>query len=461
MTNPSPSSRHQDNGESPRMQQRKGSSWLVRGGLLAVSLVVLAGAALLSFYWISNRPKATRGRPPERIPLVKTVPLEKGRHEVTIKAMGTVIPAETVNVTVQVKGVVTDASPALVPGGHIAEGERLVQIEPEDFRLAVKEADARLAMARLAAKQRKLLISKARSSVAQAEQSLELEKGQQDVARREFELLGEKIPEKNRALVLRKPQLNTAQAAYEAALASEREAETAYQSALESVKTSETALRNAQLALERASVSAPFNGVVKTKFASKGSYLVPGNPIVTLVNTDVYWVRVPVPVRQLKWITTAQDDREDASRVELVYNAWEAGRARTGRVLKLAPDLEQGGRMAQVIVEAPDPRSLRSENTAKPQLMLGALMHVVFHGAHLPACVRIPRSALHEGDTIWLKTMDSTLDIRRIRIVARLEDAVLARDGFQTGDRLVVSDLGAPVQGMNIQEPGEETGGKR
>ena len=426
--------------------------WFVRSLLLVAGLAVFAGAVVVSINWMSNRPKAARGKPPERMPLVETRTLERGSHEVVIRAMGAVMAADRVEVASQVKGKVVEVNPSLAPGGHIRRGELLVRIEPEDFELAVTEARARLDNARLDARRKRLLISQARSSVAQAETALKLERGRSEVAQREFELLGETIGEDERELVLRSPQLRAAQAAHDAAVASLAEAELAREAAQHSVRTAESALRRAQLALERTSLAAPFNGVVQRKAVSLGSYVAPGAPVGTLINSDAYWVRVTVPMDQLKWITAAQEDAESATTVEFTHPSWGEGQTRSGRVLKLAPDVEDNGRMAQLIVEVADPRALEPENEGKPKLMLGTLIGGMLHGATVPDCVRIPRSALHDDDTAWIKTDEDTLDIRRVRIRARLEDAVLACDGLETGDRLITSDLGAPVQDMKLKE---------
>ncbi|MFW5802425.1 MAG: efflux RND transporter periplasmic adaptor subunit [Verrucomicrobiota bacterium] len=438
--------------DSQTSQASSKPHWLVRSLLLVAGLAVLAGAVAMSVHWLSNRPKASRGKPSERIPLVETRSLERGTHEVTVRAMGVVMAADRVEVSTQVKGVVVEVNPLLAPGGHVRRGERLVRIEPEDFELAVQEAGARLDNARLNAEQKRLLISQARSSVAQAETALKLERGRSDVARREFDLLGEAVPEEDRELVLRTPQLRSAQAAYDAAEASLAEAKLAREVAEHSVRTAEAGLRTAELALERTSVEAPFNGVVQSKAVSSGAYLAPGSPVGTLINSDVYWVRVTVPPHQLKWIRTAQENAESATTVDFTHPSWEKGQSRSGRVLKLAPSVEESGRMAQLIVEVRDPRSLKPANEDKPGLMLGTLVEGTMHGASVPDCVRIPRAALHDGDTVWIKTDENTLDIRRVRIRARLEDAVLACDGLKTGDRLITSDLGAPVQDMKVQE---------
>lgn len=426
--------------------------WAVRSVLLVAGLAVFAGAVVMSLHWLSNRPKAARGKPPERIPLVETRALERGAHEVAIRAMGAVMAADRVEVASQVRGEVVEVNPALAPGGHIRRGELLVRIEPEDFELSVTEARARLDNARLDAKRKQLLISQARSSVAQAETEQKLERGRRDVAQREFELLGETIAEEDRELVLRSPQMRGAQAAHDAALASLAEAELAREVAQHSVRTAEAALRTAQLALERTSVAAPFNGVVQRKGVSLGSYLAPGAAVGTLINSDAYWVRVTVPMDQLKWITAVQEDAESATTVEFSHPSWGEGQTRSGRVLKLAPDVEDNGRMAQLIVEVTDPRSLAPKNEGKPKLMLGTLIEGTLHGATVPDCVRIPRAALHDGDTVWIKTDEDRLDIRRVRIRARLEEAVLACDGLKSGDRLITSDLGAPVQNMKVKE---------
>jgi hypothetical protein len=68
----------------------------------------------------------------------------------------------------------------------------------------------------------------------------------------------------------------------------------------------------------------------------------------------------------------------------------------------------------------------------------------------------IPRKAVHEGNTIWLRDGQGRLRIRQVEVEFAGEKTLLVHDGLEDGDSLVVSDLAAPVEGMRLSLPGEE-----
>ena len=76
-------------------------------------------------------------------------------------------------------------------GDPVKKGEVLLQIDPADYRntLLLRKSDLEL-----------------------AKSNLSIEMGRQDVARKDFELIGADLSDDNRALVLREPQLESAKA---------------------------------------------------------------------------------------------------------------------------------------------------------------------------------------------------------------------------------------------------------
>ncbi|MCA9419913.1 MAG: hypothetical protein KC592_02775, partial [Nitrospira sp.] len=51
----------------------------------------------------------------------------------------------------------------------------------------------------------------------------------------------------------------------------------------------------------------------------------------------------------------------------------------------------------------------------------------------------------------WLMNTDNTLEIRQVTIAYRGQHAVYISEGLETGDRLVVTDISAPTNGMPIR----------
>jgi len=163
-------------------------------------------------------------------------------------------------------------------------------------------------------------------------------------------------------------------------------------------------------------------------------------------------VEAAVPADQLKWIRIPRKSGEKGSEAR-VYDeaAWGEGVFRKGRVVRLAGDLEEEGRMARLLVSVPDPLSLEKANAGAPVLLIDSYVRVEIEGIRLENVVPLERRMLREGEYVWIKGEDGLLDIRKVDILFRGRDRVLVRDGIEEGERIVSTDLAAPVDGMPLR----------
>ena len=271
--------------------------------------------------------------------------------------------------------------------------------------------------------------------------------------------------------MLRQPQLRAAEAAlataravHEAAGAAKRAAEamvTSAEAAAEAAegarKAADAALRKARLDHERTAIRAPFNALVEAKLVDPGSQVSPASRIARLVGTDAYWVEVSVPVDRLTWIRLP-DGKGAAGAAVRVFDeaAWGAGVHREGRALRLAGALEPNGRMARLLVEVPDPLALAPGHDGRPALLLGSYVRVEIEGGEIEGAAALDRDLLRDGDRVWVMTGENRLAIRTVTIVARDRDRVMVTGGLTDGDRVVTTDLAAPVDGMPLRTEGAE-----
>jgi len=382
------------------------SRWFRR---LAPAFMLLAGV-VVAVVLLQSGPSAKREPPPRQARLVEIQPVVTGNARTRIDAMGTVVPAESVALQPQVEGAVVFVSDELEPGGLLHAGDELLRIDPRDYELAVLQRE---------------------SEVAQAQSLLRLEQGQQSIAKREFELLGESMQDDDRDLVLRKPQLESVRAQLALARAS---------------------LEKANLDLQRSQVRAPFNAIVESADVDVGARVTTASTLATLVGTDTCWLEVSVPVRDLQWISIPRGDGVTGSGVRISNRAaWGEEGWREGRVIRLASDLGRDGRMARLIVEVDDPFTLRPENSGKPVLLMNSYVSVAIEGRELEQVATIDRQHLHDGDRLWIMGDDDALEIRKVDIAFRGQDQVLVTAGVKAGERLVVTDLAAPVAGMPLR----------
>jgi hypothetical protein len=158
-------------------------------------------------------------------------------------------------------------------------------------------------------------------------------------------------------------------------------------------------------------------------------------------------------VDYLKWISVPNQKGKKGAQVRVVH---QSGYERTGEVIKLLGDLETEGRMARILAAIKDPLGLKDSGQTTRPLLIGEYVRVEIEGSPLSQVFRIPRLALRDNDTIWVVADDSTLDIRPVTTIWRDTQTVFLDQGLNPGDKLIVSDLPAPVEGMNIQMEGAE-----
>ncbi len=412
-------------------------SWLAPTIKIVVPVAVLGGAVWLAAYWLGTPPQAKR-QPPERQPrLVEAAQAAPGARSVTIEVMGSVRPAQRAEIDPQVSGRIVWIDPGLAPGAEYEAGAPLMQIEKRDFEIAVAQRRSDVQSAENA-------VTMAQRALVLAEASLRLEMGNQAVARREYELLRDGVDEQSRPLVLREPQLKTAEAEVKAAGAEIASAE----AALEAAKL---ALEDAKLDLERSTVKAPFDAVVEEKLASVGDTVTSTTPLVHVVGSDEFWVELRVPEGDLRWIDLPSGDQPGSEVKFYNTSAWGPDVCRYGRVLRRLPSVDAQGRMARLLAVIEDPLALKPENAGSPSLLVGAYVRAEVVGKSFDDVYAIPRAWLHDGDTVRIMADDNTLAIREVDVLYRGRDEVLIDGGLTAGEWIITTNLSAPVNGMPVR----------
>lgn len=327
-------------------------------------------------------------------------------HAARIEATGTVEPDRQVDLVAQVQGRVIRALDGLAPGRPVSRGDVLATIDPRDYRNAVAQAE---------------------SSLAQAELNLALEEGRAQQAVREWELLRS---EAATPLARREPQLAAARAAVDSARA---------------------ALDTAQLNLERTRVVAPFDGIVISESVEEGQLIGPGAPVVRMIGTDRFRVRVSVPVGALRWLPLP-DARGNGGATADVVQPLPGGGSLTasGTVSRLLGELDAQTRTASLLVVLDRP----VEGVDVP-ILPGAFVRVTLHGAARPGLVELPRIALQEDGSVLVADAESTLRRRPVEVAFSTRDHVYVAAGLTDGERVITTPLSLPLEGMalDVQQP--------
>ncbi|MCG8684603.1 MAG: efflux RND transporter periplasmic adaptor subunit [Desulfobacterales bacterium] len=378
---------------------------------IVLPLCLIAGGVYGNQFYKSKKMDIKRKPKPKPVMAVETVKMVPESYTSQIRVMGTVLPDREVVLKAQVSGRVVNVSPKFVQGGLIPQGEILVQVEQADYKLAV---------------------DKAQSALDKALADLEIEKGQQHIAREELKLITQLSPEgvKETSLALRKPQLEQAKA---------------------EVASARSDLENARLDLKRTQIRVPFHALVLEKHVDLGSMAAAQESLATLVDVTQYRVEVQVPLDRLSRIKI-HETKGSPARIRSLY----ADHEWPGQVSRATGKVTGQSRMAGVIIQVPDPLGLASENNGSP-LLLDDHVEALIQGEVFENVYALPRVLVRENSTLWVYD-NGRLQIRQIKPVWKEDDRVFLQSGIQPGDLIITSDIPVPVPGMAlVLDPGERS----
>jgi membrane fusion protein, multidrug efflux system len=387
--------------------------------LIVLPIAIIGFGIVVAWTMVENRPEVETVIPEKPLPVVRLMTAEASNFRFRVHSQGSVRAKTQSAILSEVAGRVVWVSPNLASGAFFDEGELLVKVDPTDYELALLQA---------------------KTAIAEAEVRLEREKQEAAVARREWKALGQGTPS---PLVLREPQLREAEALLE---------------------NRKAAIRRAQIDLERTQIHAPYRGRVRQKLVDIGQFLNRGATIANIYGVDVAEVVLPVP-------------NEDAAFLDLPmsYIPRDPGRQETtklaglpvrlfgtfagvehnwqGRIVRTEGEIDPQTRMMNLIAEVENPYQRGSAN--RPPLAVGMFIEAEITGRAVTGKVVIPRAALRAGDVVYVVDSQNRVDLRQVEILRAETDRVVLSDGIQPGERIVVSLLDAPVQGMQVRVAGE------
>lgn len=333
---------------------------------------------------------------------VQVISTQQSDETVNIYAAGVVQPSHQVNLVPQVQGRIVYTAQDLRPGRRFSKGETIAKIEAIDYELAVQQEKSR---------------------VEQAKLSLAIERERQADAQREWELLGNTGAAPD--LASRKPQLRLAEIAVDAANAG---------------------LERAELALSRTVIRAPFDGLIQQEQLEIGQ-VVGGSPVATLQGTEQFQVRISVPTRELPHILIPGVNSESGSTAQVRFAVSNTETVtRDGVVLGIESSLDPQARTAQILVGIDNPL----DGKGLP-LMIGSYVDVSIAGRDVTQTIRLPASALREGEYVLVADTDNTLARKDVAIGWYDKEDVVLLSGLSAGEKVITTAISYPIYGAPIE----------
>jgi RND family efflux transporter MFP subunit len=334
--------------------------------------------------------------------------VRRGNLEITVEAQGEVRPRREIVVAPQISGRIAYVSPDFIDGGFIKQGQLLVRVEAADYELAVVRA---------------------RSGVASAEQGLTREIAEAELAQQDIEDLG--ISDVS-PLARREPQLAQARAALDAAKAQ---------------------LKDAELALERTAVYAPFAGRVWERNVDIGQVVATGQSLGRIFANDVVEVSLPLDDEEMGRLglplAFAASEQQPGPKVDFSATVGGIERQWTGEVVRTAAAVNSQTRQINVIAELKDPYGKGADGGAP--MAPGLFVNAVIHGDTIPDVLIAPRASLRGDDRIFIgDTKKGTLSIRTVDLIYSDPHGAYVRTGIDAGEFAITSPIQAAFDGMNI-----------
>ena len=388
----------------------------------AVAIIGIAFAIMLA----KSAKKPESQIPQPKLPAVEVQIAEATRHTYRIQSQGTALPRTSIRLVSEVSGKVVSVAKSFDVGQIFAKGDVLLKIDSRDYELALAQA---------------------RSQVAQAQLQLQMEVKEADVVRREWELLNQGEPT---GLQAREPQLASARAALEAALAAE-----------------EAAKRN----LDRCEIRAPFDGMVARAGVRPGQFAALATPLGELFATDVAEVRLPLIASDLSFIDLPRPGAKvalgQAPKVTLSARAGDRRTEWLGHIMRSEETVDPMNRMVYVVAQVVDPYGLAKRDGAP--LRSGTFVRASIEGRTQESVIVLPRQALREKDRVWIadpvsiesetSTLQEGLGYRdqQTRLIFRSVDVsfadarqVVITNGIRAGEDVVTSLLAGVIDGMGV-----------
>lgn len=375
---------------------------------LPLAIIVASLAVVFAMVAISKGKRPERKDDAPRAQLVEVIKVQPESMHLMIGSQGSVLPRTETVLVAEVAGKINSVSGNFVAGGFFRQGEVLLRIDPSDYDAALKRAEANLA-----SRQAQYADQKARS-----EQAL---KDWQNLGR-----TGEPSD-----LTLRKPQLAEA---------------------LAGVKAAEADLLKAQRDLDRTSIRAPYDGLVRSKQVDVGQYVAPGTALGVSFAIDIAEIRLPLAVEDLQFLNlpsaTGTDQREPV-RVYLSAEGSGLSGSWLGEIVRTEGVIDPNSRVVYAVAQVIDPYAVLGKSD-QAELRMGTFVRAEIEGIWLENVFSLPRAALYEDESVLLANSENELEIRAVHIIRAEPEVVYIDSGLADGDRVISTAIEAAIPGSKL-----------
>lgn len=369
-----------------------------------LSFIIILIIGVFGMKILGSSKKQTKKRAVvQEVRKVETQLLTYGDVQIMIEGNGTIEAQKTVDIVSEVQGIVTFAKNDLKSGTYVKKGEIICKIDP---RLAENSYQSQYA------EFMRVLIS----FLAYTNSESDALYNKWSKYSNELDI-NEQIPDL--------PEITDP-----------REKNQAISN---NILTQYYAVKNAEIALSKYTIIAPFDGYITSTGIVKDSYVNFGQKLVSL--QDVTHIEIPIPLllEDAKWIDFTKNPKVK------VYWGDDPENWTYGKIYRKENQLNRNSQSINVFV------SLNNE-TLNQHLVPGNYVRVMIEGITIPNVATIPRNIVDNDSQVYFVDDSSKLGRMRVDIVSIQGDMVLIEKSLRDSLRIVTSILQKPLLGMPLED---------
>ena len=326
-------------------------------------------------------------------------------YQIKIKSTGTTTPITQTVLTSEVGGEVIYRSKKFSEGSSVISGEILAKIDDTDLQLQYKNALLQL---------------------ASAEVQFAVQQAEAEIAQEAWEQVGKGTA---KDLTAKKPQLKQAKAALEVAKAQ---------------------VQSAEKKLNKTEITAPYTGRIQNINIDLGSTIIPGQPVGSMYTSNEIEVTLSVKDSDLQFLDIPMDGRKlnpDQKSIVIIKSLYRGEMQEwAGNLERVDGVIDPMTRMIKLIANF---KNNFIEET-KPILPIGLFVEAEINGKQLEDIFMIPNTALTPNNELLVLNQNDALEIRKVKVITRMKNYILVKEGIKAGERVVVSKLSIATNGMLV-----------
>jgi RND family efflux transporter MFP subunit len=438
--------------EQAHREGRKTMEITLKHKLLIIPAIIVGVAIFVLL--VKNRAQPEKKPLAETARAVRIIEVPQISVTPTLTGTGTVRPSQVWNGVAQVSGKIVEMNPQLKKGAVIQAGETLLKIDPSDYELAIEQAKTSIE-----ATQAQIAESKVKENNSRA--SLKIEEEALSIAREELErkrklvkqgtVTRSDVEKEERNVLAQQQSVQTLTNTINLIPAERRRLQA-------DIDRLNAQLKEAELNLERTTITMPFNGRIAESNVEIKQYVRQGEILVVADGIEKAEVEVDLPMDRITGLI--QSDR--------VVNVDEVRTRGVGEVLGLSATVmlrrnDNITRWDRKIVRTSDTLDTRTRTVGfiievdnpyknvqpgiRPPLIKGMFVEVEIRGTSSPGKLVIPRSALNDHH-VYVVNNENRLERRMVTVQLRGADYVVVQEGLTAAERIVISDLSPAIDGM-------------